>query len=274
MRASLFSKLRPSPRSLTPVMARTSHPPHRLMQLMPPKLGRPLVSLSCCATHSAPPVQLRFGGLLSGTTLRSPKPSMARRLLSSERSPRDPYSVLDVPRGANQASIKQGYFRAAKRNHPDVDKSAGAAVRFREVSEAYDLLRDSQRRKAYDAGGFSSGGGRGGGGSGDGFGAAGGGGFGGSPRPGGGRSGQWEDELFRKVCSWGPDLFPRPELQPELQPSAQPEPTHALTLGLAFHPRPRLSPSPSPSLSAQVWSELGMADIDAYIARVQSELLC
>ena len=241
MRASLFSKLRPSPRSLAPVMARTSHPPHRLMQLMPPKLGRPLVSLSCCATHSAPPVQRRVGGLLSGTTLRSPRPSMARRLLSSERSPRDPYSVLDVPRGADQAAIKQGYFRAAKRNHPDVDKSAGTAVRFREVSEAYDLLRDSQRRKAYDAGGFSSGGGRGGGGSGDGFG---GGGFGGSPRPGGGRSGQWEDELFRKVCSRGPDLFPRPELT---SPSPQPNPSPR-----TLSPSPSPSPSPSFSLSAQV----------------------
>ena len=166
---------------------------------------------------------------------------MARRLLSSERSPRDPYSVLDVPRGADQAAIKQGYFRATKRNHPDVDKSAGAAVRFREVSEAYDLLRDSQRRKAYDAGGFSSGGGRGGGGSGDGFG---GGGFGGSPRPGGGRSGQWEDELFRKVCSRGPDLFPRPELT---SPSPQPNPSPR-----TLSPSPSPSPSPSFSLSAQV----------------------
>ena len=84
--------------------------------------------------------------------------------------------MLDVPRGANQAAIKQGYFRAAKRNHPDVDKSPGATVRFREISEAYDLPRDPERRITFDADarGFDPGGG----------GSSGFGGVGGGSRPG------------------------------------------------------------------------------------------
>ena len=115
MRASLFSKLRPSLRSLTTPAAF-----HRLMQRTPPShVGRPLARLSCCALHSnTTRLQPRACGLLGGHQRR---PSLARRLLSSQ-SPRDPYTVLDVPRGANQAAIKQGYFRAAKRNHPDVVK--------------------------------------------------------------------------------------------------------------------------------------------------------
>ena len=102
MRASIFSRLRPSLRSL----ATSAAHPHRLMQLTPPShFGRPLAPLSCCALHSnSTRVQPRACGLLGGILLRSPKrrPSLARRLLSS-RSPRDPYTVLDVPRGANQA---------------------------------------------------------------------------------------------------------------------------------------------------------------------------
>ena len=177
MRASLFSKLRPSLRSPAS---------HRLMQHTPPShVGRPLARLSCCALHSNTTRLQRACGLLGGHPRR---PSLARRLLSSQ-SPRDPYTVLDVPRGANQAAIKQGYFRAAKRNHPDVDTSPGAAMRFREISEAYDLLRDPGRRSAFDARGFDPGGGAG---------SSGFGGFGGGPRPGesSSRSRQWEDEMF------------------------------------------------------------------------------
>ena len=182
MRASLFSKLRPSLRSLATPAAF-----HRLIQHTPPShVGRALARLSCCALHpNTTRLKPRACGLLGGHQRR---PSLARRLLSSH-SPRDPYTVLDVPRVANQAAIRQGYFRAAKMNHPDVDKSPGADVRFREISEAYDLLRDPGRRSAFDARGFDPG---------SSGGSSGFGGFGGGPRPGerSSRSRQWEDEMF------------------------------------------------------------------------------
>jgi hypothetical protein len=80
---------------------------------------------------------------------------LLHRLLSF--AARDHYATLGVSRTATQQEIKRAYFNAAKRTHPDVDKSAGAAERFRSVAEAFDVLRDPARRRAYDAGGAASG---------------------------------------------------------------------------------------------------------------------
>ena len=75
---------------------------------------------------------------------------------------KDYYSVLGVSKNASDAEIKTAYRRLARQHHPDVDKSAGAAERFKEVSEAYQVLSDPQKRQAYDQFGhdaFSRGGG-------------------------------------------------------------------------------------------------------------------
>ena len=66
---------------------------------------------------------------------------------------KDPYRVLDVPRSADQALIKQAYRKLAKVLHPDRNPgSERAEQRFREATEAYDLLSDPAKRAKYDRG--------------------------------------------------------------------------------------------------------------------------
>ncbi|MDX1564458.1 MAG: DnaJ domain-containing protein, partial [Phycisphaeraceae bacterium] len=64
--------------------------------------------------------------------------------------PRDYYDILGVDRKAEPAQIKKAYRRLAKKHHPDVDQSEGAAKRFNEIQEAYDVLNDPEKRKRYD----------------------------------------------------------------------------------------------------------------------------
>jgi len=63
---------------------------------------------------------------------------------------RDYYDILGVPRGASADDIKSAYRRLAKQYHPDVNRETGAEDKFKEVSEAYTVLSDDQKRAAYD----------------------------------------------------------------------------------------------------------------------------
>jgi molecular chaperone DnaJ len=63
---------------------------------------------------------------------------------------RDYYEILGVERGATDADIKKAFRRLAQQHHPDVSREAGAEERFMEVNEAYQVLSDPQRRRAYD----------------------------------------------------------------------------------------------------------------------------
>lgn len=63
---------------------------------------------------------------------------------------RDYYEVLGLTRTAGGDEIKSAYRRLAKQLHPDVNKEAGTEDRFKEVSEAYAVLSDEQKRAAYD----------------------------------------------------------------------------------------------------------------------------
>lgn len=64
---------------------------------------------------------------------------------------RDYYDVLGVARGALEADIKKAYRRLARNLHPDVNPGDKTAQkRFQEVQEAYDVLKDAEKRRAYD----------------------------------------------------------------------------------------------------------------------------
>jgi curved DNA-binding protein len=64
---------------------------------------------------------------------------------------RDFYEVLGVPRNASQEEIQRAYRKLARQYHPDVNKDPGAEERFKDISEAYDVLRDPNTRRRYDA---------------------------------------------------------------------------------------------------------------------------
>jgi DnaJ-class molecular chaperone len=66
---------------------------------------------------------------------------------------RDPYEVLGVSKGASEADVKSAYRRLAKKLHPDANKhDPKAASRFAELNAAYEIVGDSDKRKAFDRG--------------------------------------------------------------------------------------------------------------------------
>lgn len=64
---------------------------------------------------------------------------------------KDYYAILGVDKAANQDAIKQAYRKLARKYHPDVSKEANAEDKFKDVQEAYEVLKDPEKRSAYDA---------------------------------------------------------------------------------------------------------------------------
>lgn len=64
---------------------------------------------------------------------------------------KDYYQIMGVGREAAADDIKRAYRRLARKFHPDVSKEKDAEARFKEIGEAYEVLRDPEKRAAYDA---------------------------------------------------------------------------------------------------------------------------
>jgi curved DNA-binding protein len=63
---------------------------------------------------------------------------------------KDYYQVMGVARDATEAQVKQAYRKLARKYHPDVSKEKDAEARFKEVGEAYEVLKSPEKRAAYD----------------------------------------------------------------------------------------------------------------------------
>lgn len=64
---------------------------------------------------------------------------------------KDYYQVLGVERSASEDEIKKAFRRLARKHHPDINQAPEAAARMQELNEAHEVLRDPERRAAYDA---------------------------------------------------------------------------------------------------------------------------
>ncbi len=63
---------------------------------------------------------------------------------------RDFYEILGMTKSASDSEIKSAYRKLARKHHPDVDKTPGASEKFKELSEAYQVLSDPKKKQSYD----------------------------------------------------------------------------------------------------------------------------
>ena len=73
-----------------------------------------------------------------------------RELRTTAMEFKDYYEIMGVTRDATQDEIKRAYRKLARKYHPDVSKEPDAEARFKEVGEAYEVLKDPEKRAAYD----------------------------------------------------------------------------------------------------------------------------
>ena len=78
--------------------------------------------------------------------------NMEKTLFGGRRGPefKDYYKTLGVDQSAGQDKIKRVFRKLAREHHPDVNKASGSEARFKEISEAYEVLGDAKKRAEYD----------------------------------------------------------------------------------------------------------------------------
>ncbi|XP_045608455.2 protein tumorous imaginal discs, mitochondrial isoform X1 [Procambarus clarkii] len=101
--------------------------------------------------------RLKFlSGVLSAGKVLRPLCSVQYHTSQTFRQ-RDYYEILGVPRNASNKDIKKAYYQLAKKYHPDVNKDdPGSQKKFTEVSEAYEVLGDEEKRRQYDTMGHTA----------------------------------------------------------------------------------------------------------------------
>ncbi|KAL8485524.1 hypothetical protein ACS0TY_027711 [Phlomoides rotata] len=92
--------------------------------------------------------QESLNALFSSGSYNSPCQRRGTRLIV--RAARDYYSVLGVSKNSSKSEIKTAYRKLARSYHPDVNKEAGAEDKFKEISNAYEVLSDDEKRSIYD----------------------------------------------------------------------------------------------------------------------------
>ena len=95
-----------------------------------------------------PPGGWGFGPVAPGPGAPSLPPG--RPVRSSTMASKDYYKTLGVARDASQDDIQRTYRKLARKYHPDVNKDPGAESKFKEISEAYEVLKDPEKRSKYD----------------------------------------------------------------------------------------------------------------------------
>jgi curved DNA-binding protein len=63
---------------------------------------------------------------------------------------KDYYAVLGVAKNASQEEIQRAYRKLARKYHPDINKTSGAEDKFKNIGEAYEVLKDPDKRAKYD----------------------------------------------------------------------------------------------------------------------------
>ena len=131
----------------------------RALRSAPPRGGRPAARRGRRAGHHRRGLQRRLHLRRGRAAARQGR----RGRLGDDVAQRDLYSVLGVDKKASPDEIKKAYRKLARQYHPDRNPGdKQAEERFKEISAAYDVLGDADKRKQYDRGGMFAGGGPGG----------------------------------------------------------------------------------------------------------------
>ena len=69
---------------------------------------------------------------------------------------KDLYSILNISKSSNNNEIKKAYKKLAFQYHPDKNKSKDAEIKFKDITEAYEILTNPDKRRMYDNFGYES----------------------------------------------------------------------------------------------------------------------